>query len=302
MRDKRELLRNGRRRRVLPPSRFIDSVFKMRLVGRSKLALIGLLLSVTTLGIAVVGPWIAPADPQLINTVQRLQPPGPGNIMGTDELGRDVLSRVIYGARTSLGVSIASATLGFVVGCVLGAIAGYRGGLTDEVLMRISDALIAFPAILLALVLVVMMGAGVFTVVVAIAVIRIPLFARIIRGSVLAEREREYVMAARSVGQRPTLILARHIVPNVVAPVIVVATTTVATGIIVEASLSFLGLGVPFPDVSWGGMLNASRPFMHDYPWMMFFPGAALAVAVLGANLLGDGLRDLLDPRLRTIL
>jgi peptide/nickel transport system permease protein len=264
--------------------------------------MVGMLLSAPILAVAALAPWVAPADPNVINTAQRLLPPGAGHLMGTDELGRDVLSRVIYGARISLEVSISSTVVGMAVGCVLGAVAGYRGRLTDEILMRLTDALIAFPSILLALVLVVVMGAGVVTVIIAIAAIRIPLFARTIRGSVLAEREREYVEAARSVGQRPAMILLRHIVPNVLAPVIVLATTTLASGIIIEASLSFLGLGVSAPDVTWGGMLNSSRQYMQDYPWMTFFPGLALSLAVLGANLLGDGVRDLMDPRLRTVL
>lgn len=271
-------------------------------VRRSRLALVGLILSVPILLMAGLASWIAPADPNLISTAQRLLPPSGTHWMGTDELGRDILSRVLYGARISLSVSISSTLAGMVIGCVMGAAAGYQGGWTDEVLMRLTDALIAFPSILLALVLVVVMGAGTATVIIAITAIRIPLFARTIRGSVLAEREREYVEAARSIGQRRLRTLTREIIPNVLAPVIVLATTALASGIIIEASLSFLGLGVAAPDVTWGGMLNASRQYMQDYPWLTLFPSIALSIAVLGANLLGDGLRDLLDPRLRSVM
>jgi ABC-type dipeptide/oligopeptide/nickel transport system permease subunit len=182
---------------------------------------------------------------------------------------------------------------------VLGALAGSLGGTPDAVLMRLMDSIVAFPAILLALVLVAILGPGLVTVMTAIAVIRVPVFARTMRVSVLAEREREYVAAARCIGQREGVILARHIVPNVISPIIVLATSFFASGIVVEASLSFLGLGVTPPAVSWGTMLNDSREYLANNPWASLFPGAILTLSVLGFNLLGDGLRDLLDPRLR---
>jgi ABC-type dipeptide/oligopeptide/nickel transport system permease subunit len=268
-----------------------------RALRRSNLALVGLALCAPIVAVAVLAPWIAPADPMTVNVRQRLLPPDGAHLMGTD-----VLSREVFGTRTSLLVGVTSVVLGTLIGCGVGAGAGYVRGLLDESLMRLMDTLVAFPAILLALALVVVLGSGVFTVTLAIAVIRIPLFARTSRASVLTERERDYVEAARCIGQQDSLILLRHIFPNILSPVVVLATSSLATGIVIEASLSFLGLGVSAPDVSWGGMLNESRQLLRDYPWLVIFPGAALSLTVLGFNLLGDGVRDLLDPRLRTAI
>jgi ABC-type dipeptide/oligopeptide/nickel transport system permease subunit len=264
--------------------------------------LVGLLISCPVIVAAAFAPSLAPHDPAVLNIKQRFLPPGPDHLMGTDHAGRDVLSRVIHGARTSVAVGAASLALGLIVGVTLGALVGYVRGVWDVVLMRLIDALLAFPALLLALVLVVVLGSGVVQIMLAIAVIRIPVFARTVRAFVLAEREKEYVEAARSVGQYEAVILARHIVPNVISSIIVLGASYFAAGIVVEASLSFLGLGVVAPDVSWGMMLSESRQYMQLYPWTVIFPALALSTAVLGLNLLGDGLRDLLDPRLRTSL
>jgi ABC-type dipeptide/oligopeptide/nickel transport system permease subunit len=274
----------------------------LRLLTGSRLTLVGLLICVPIVTAALLGPLLTPHDPLAMNMSQRLAPPSLAHPMGTDAFGRDTLSRVIYGARVSLQVGAVSVALGLAAGFVLGTVAGYLGGTMDNLLMRFMDAVLAFPAILLALVLMAILGPGLFTVMTAIAAIRIPIFARTIRASVIAERERDYVEAARTIGQRHLLILMRHIVPNVISPVIVLATSYFASGIVVEASLSFLGLGVIPPDVSWGTMLSESREYMQDHPWTPFFPGLALSLAVLGFNLLGDGARDLLDPRLRTTL
>jgi ABC-type dipeptide/oligopeptide/nickel transport system permease subunit len=252
--------------------------------------------------VALLAPTIAPYDPQVMNLQDRLRPPSWSHPMGTDVFGRDTLSRVIFGARVSLEVGTVSILLGLVVGFVFGAASGYCGGTLDNGLMRLMDAILAFPPILLALVLMAILGPGLFTVMTAVAAIRVPVFARTIRASLLAEREREYIEAARGIGQRDLLILARHLVPNVMSPIIVLASGYFAAGIVVEASLSFLGLGVIPPDVSWGTMLSESREYLQDYPWAPFFPGLAMSLAVLGFNLLGDGLRDLLDPRLRAIV
>ena len=275
---------------------------ELRIILRSKLVRIGLLICIPMAIVAIVGPSLAPYDPLAIAVKERLSPPSLQHWMGTDNLGRDIFSRVIYGARVSFEVGIASLVLGLVAGVALGALSGFIGGKPDSTLMRLMDAIMAFPAILLALVLVAIMGRGLVPVMIAITIIRIPVFARTVRSLVLSEREREYIVAARTLGQDEWAILARHIIPNILSPIIVLATSYFASAIVVEASLSFLGLGVIPPDVSWGTMLSESRQYMERCPWAPFFPGLAISAAVLGFNLLGDGLRDVLDPRLRSTL
>ena len=284
------------------PSRRERGLWDMpvRLV-HNRLAAIGLVITVLVVLTALMASVLAPDDPLQLNVPERLQAPSAAHIMGTDHLGRDIFSRVIFGTQISLQVGIVAVALGSVVGLIAGAAAGYLGGRMDTAIMGIMDAIYAFPAILLALVLVAVFGASLVTVMTAIAIVRIPIFARTVRGSVLAEREKEYVEAARCIGQNPVWILFRHILPNTVAPLIVVTTTYFATAIVVEASLSFLGLGVPPPAASWGVMLNDGRKYMEAYPHVVIFPGAAISLTVLGFNLLGDGLRDVLDPRLKDL-
>jgi ABC-type dipeptide/oligopeptide/nickel transport system permease subunit len=268
---------------------------------RHRLALVGIILTTIIVIMAIFAEFIAPYDPLEIRLKDRLQPPSAAHIMGTDHLGRDIFSRVVYGARISLQVGVVSVALGTVVGLFVGMAAGYLGRSVDTVLMSIMDAIYAFPAILLALALVAAFGQGLVTVMTAIAIVRIPIFARTVRSSILAEKEKEYVEAARCIGQREWLILFRHILPNILAPLIVVTTTYFAAAIVVEASLSFLGLGVPPPAASWGVMLNDGRKYMEQAPYVVVYPGLAISLAVLGFNLLGDGLRDVLDPRLRHV-
>jgi ABC-type dipeptide/oligopeptide/nickel transport system permease subunit len=272
----------------------------VRLV-HNRLAAIGLVITVLVVLTALLASVLAPYDPLQLNVPERLQAPSAAHIMGTDHLGRDIFSRVIFGTQISLQVGIVAVALGSIVGLIAGAAAGYLGGRMDTAIMGIMDAIYAFPAILLALVLVAVFGASLVTVMTAIAIVRIPIFARTVRGSVLGEREKEYVEAARCIGQNPVWILFRHILPNTLAPLIVVTTTYFATAIVVEASLSFLGLGVPPPAASWGVMLNDGRKYMEAYPHVVIFPGAAISLTVLGFNLLGDGLRDVLDPRLKDL-
>ena len=269
---------------------------------RSRLLVVGLAICLPLLVVAAFATTLAPEGPLVMHMVDRLQPPNATHLMGTDGFGRDIASRVIYGARVSLEVGSVSVVLGLVVGVALGAASGYVGGAFDSILMRFMDAVLAFPAILLALVMVAILGPGLLTVMTAVAVLRVPIFARAVRSSVLGERQRDYVEAARAIGQHEAAILGRHILPNVASPIIVLATSYFASGIVVEASLSFLGLGVVPPDVSWGTMLSESREYLEAYPWAVLFPGLALSLAVLGFNLLGDGLRDLLDPRIRSTL
>lgn len=268
---------------------------------RNPLARVGMVMSAVVVLAAIFGPALAPYDPVAINLGDRFQPPSREHLMGADHLGRDIFTRVLYGARISIQVGIVSVALGTFVGLILGALAGYLGGRFDTMTMAVMDAIYAFPAILLALVLVAVFKPGLVTVMTAIAIVRIPIFARTVRGSVLGEREKEYVDASRSVGQRGYFLITKHILPNITAPLIVVTTTYFATAIVVEASLSFLGLGVPPPAASWGTMLNDGRKYMESAPHLVIFPGLAISLAVLGFNLLGDGLRDVLDPRLKNL-
>jgi peptide/nickel transport system permease protein len=272
----------------------------MRLM-HNRMVVIGAIIALIVILTAIFAPVLSPYDPLEVDLLRRLQPPSREHLMGTDHLGRDVLSRVIYGANISLQVGVVSVALGTVVGLIIGAAAGYLGKGVDTVLMSIMDAIYAFPAILLALALVAAFGQGLVTVMTAIAIVRIPIFARTVRGSVLGEKEKAYIEAARCIGQYEYKILFKHIFPNIISPMIVVTTTYFAAAIVVEASLSFLGLGVPPPEASWGVMLNDGRRFMEAYPHTVIFPGLAISISVLGFNLLGDGLRDVLDPRLRNI-
>jgi peptide/nickel transport system permease protein len=283
----------------LESARGRDPVF-IRLL-HNRMAVIGMVIASIVVLTAILAPWLSPYDPIQIDLVNRLQPPSSEHLMGTDHMGRDILSRVIYGANISLQVGVVSVALGTLLGLIVGAAAGYLGGSIDTILMSLMDAIYAFPAILLALALVAVFGPSLVTVMTAIAIVRIPIFARTVRSSVLAEKEKEYIEAARCIGQYESRILIRHILPNIVAPMIVVTTTYFAAAIVVEASLSFLGLGVPPPEASWGVMLNDGRRFMENYPHTVIFPGLAISISVLGFNLLGDGLRDVLDPRLRNI-
>ncbi len=268
---------------------------------RNRLALVGMIITFIVIVVAALAPIIAPYDPLEIRLSDRLKPPDSTYLLGADHLGRDILSRIIYGAQITLEVGVISVALGTIIGLIAGAAAGYMGKQVDNVIMSIMDAIYAFPAILLALALVAAFGPGLVTVMTAIALHRIPIFARTVRSSILSEKEKEYIEAARCIGQRELAILVRHILPNIVAPIIVVTTTYFASAIIVEASLSFLGLGIPPPEASWGVMLNDGRKYMEQMPHVVVYPGIAISLTVLGFNLLGDGLRDVLDPRLRNI-
>ncbi|MBI5300531.1 MAG: ABC transporter permease [Chloroflexi bacterium] len=268
---------------------------------KNRLALVGIMITAVVIVIAFIAPWVAPYDPLQLNIRDRLQAPSAAHWFGTDHLGRDIFTRVLFGAQISLQVGLVAVFLGSVVGLIAGAAAGYIGKRVDTVIMGLMDAIYAFPAILLALALIAAFGASLVTVMTAIAIVRIPIFARTVRGSVLTEREKEYVQAAQCIGVNPVWILFKHILPNTLAPLIVVTTTYFATAIVVEASLSFLGLGVPPPAASWGVMLNDGRKYMEASPHTVVFPGLAISLTVLGFNLLGDGLRDVLDPRLKNL-
>jgi len=251
--------------------------------------------------LAVAAPLLAPHEPDRTHLLLRLKPPGAdGFPLGTDAFGRDVLSRLLFGARISLQVGVWSVALGGGIGVFLGLVGGYTGGWVDAVLGRLADIIMAFPAILLALAIVAAIGPSLGNSILAIAVTLIPRFSRVIRGVVLVLRAREFVQAAHAIGGTPTRVILRHVLPNVLSPVIVLASLSVGTSILVEASLSFLGLGVPPPTPTWGSMITDGKQYMDLAPWIAGCSGVCIMAVVLGFNLLGDGLRDVLDPQLKT--
>jgi peptide/nickel transport system permease protein len=265
---------------------------------RNRLAFLGILIVASVVVIAVLGPWIEIHDPLKQNLTNRLQSPTREHILGTDQFGRDVWARVVNGARISLLVGIIAVGIGIIVGTPIGAISGYYRGKVDEVIMRFMDSFLAFPPILLALVVVAILGSSLFHTMIAIGIVYIPRFARVIRGSVLVEREKEYVEAGKMIGESNVSILFRQILPNCMSPLIVQSTVFIAYAILTEAALSFLGLGIAPPNPSWGSMLNEARSFIESNPLLAIIPGLSISLTVLGFNLFGDGLRDILDPRL----
>ncbi len=263
----------------------------------NKMLCIGGIVVLVFMIMAVFAPQLTPYSPTKMDFRSRFAPPSLNHPMGADNFGRDTLTRILYGARLSFKVGIISVVIGMTGGIIIGAAAGYVGGFTDNLLMRMMDGLLAFPPLLLAIGLVAAMGPSLMTVAISIGVVYIPRFARIMRSAVLAEREKEYVEAARAIGQSGFKILLKHIGPATISPVVVLGTIIFALAVIIEAMLSFLGIGIPPPTPSWGTMLSESRRFMSNSAWMAIFPGLTLSIAVLGFNMLGDGLRDLLDPR-----
>ena len=271
---------------------------------KSTTAVIGGVVVVTLLVVALLADVLAPQSPIASDQTQTFARPSAEHPLGTDQLGRDMLSRVIHGTRISLAVGVSSVMLALFLGVPLGLIGGYYGGRTDAVIMRLMDLILAFPIYLLAIILMIMFAPtagpiGTMKVVGAIAIVRIPIYARLVRGSVLSIREKEYIEACRALGVGDPAIFARHVLPNCLAPIIVTTTLGIATAIIVEATLSFLGLGTQPPTPSWGWDLKANVAFIQANPWLSLFPGLAIFVTVLGFNLFGDGLRDALDPRLK---
>ena len=275
---------------------------RLRLFAKNRLALVGGLLVALVVLAAALGPAFVIQDPLEMDLGIRLQQPSAEHVLGTDQFGRDLLSRIVYGARISVKVGLVAVALGVAVGLPLGALSGWAGGMVDVALMRVMDAILAFPAILLALAIVAALGPDITNVMLAIGFRYAPIFARIARAAVLAEREKEYVVAARALGQSGLGILARQILPNCLAPLVVQASAAFAQAIIIESSLSFIGVGTPPPTPSWGTMLFEARGFLERAPFVAIFPGLAICLAVLGFNLMGDGLRDGLDPRLRSEL
>lgn len=271
-------------------------------VRKNRLAVAGLVVLAVLAIVAIFADAIAPYTVNEVNIANRLAPPSADFIFGTDELGRDVFSRVIIASRVSLQVGFISVGLAMAVGVPIGLIAGYYGKLIDSVLMRMMDVLFSFPAILLAIAILAALGAGITNAMIAIGIVYTPIFARITRGSVLSLKESVFVTAARSLGATDTRIIRTHILPNVLAPIIVQTSLSLAFAILAEAALSFLGLGVQPPDPAWGRMLSEGRGFFQDAPWMAIFPGLAILLTVMAFNFLGDGLRDALDPQQRSVI
>lgn len=278
---------------------------QMSQLWRNKTAVLGLFIITVFVMVAIMAPLLSPHDPLETSLYDQLKPPvwhetGTWkNILGTDELGRDTLSRIIYGARVSLTVAVVSVGLAFTLGTILGCISGYYKGFWDGLIMRIMDMILAFPYLLLAIVVVAYLGPSLRNAMMAIGITYVPRFARIVRGSVLEECQKDYVMAARAVGAKDWRIIFLGILPNCLGPLIVQTTLSMASAILDAAALSFLGLGAQPPTPEWGGMIARSRGLILRASWVMTFPGIAILLAVLGFNLLGDGLRDALDPRLR---
>jgi ABC-type dipeptide/oligopeptide/nickel transport system permease subunit len=277
----------ARRRLPAPLRRFLSN----------RLAVIGLFVLLVFVGAALLAPWAAPYDPAQIFFSDLRAAPSGVHVFGADELGRDILSRVVYGARVSLSAGLISVSLALVFGGGIGLVAGYVGGWLDDLLMRVVDALLALPFLVLAIALAAILGPSLQNTMIAIAIVTAPAFARITRGEVLSQRERDYVQAAQALGAGNGRLITRHLLPNISGALIVQTSLAVANAILAEASLSFLGLGIQPPAPSWGSMLNAARGYLTDAPWMAVFPGLAIFLAVLAFNLIGDGLRDALDPR-----
>ena len=266
---------------------------------RNRLALVGLALVLVLAASAVLAPWVAPYDPARQSLIEKRARPGAKYVLGADEFGRDILSRVIYGSRVALLVGVLSVIIALTGGLTLGTVSGFAGGWLDAVMMRGIEILLAFPYLLLALAIVAAMGTGALNTTIAVGVWGIPTVTRMVRGSVLALRETEYVGAARALGAATPALLRRHILPNVIPGLVVYATLFMANAILLEAALSFLGLGVQPPTASWGLMVSTGRDVLLIAPHVATVPGVAIMVAVLAFNLVGDGLRDALDPRMR---
>lgn len=285
---------------ITPTRRRISPKRLLRAARHHLMASVALCIITTFVLIAFLAPLLAPYDPAETNGRNRLQSPSWDHPFGTDSLGRDVLSREIHGARVSLHVAVLAVAVAASVGVPLGLVSGYRGGWADVVVMRMTDAVIAFPGLVLALTLVLVLGPSITNIMLALGIGAAPHYARLVRGQVLSLRNMDYILAARAIGARDLRIMARYLLPNILPSVIVAGTLTMGSAILAEASLSFLGVGVRPPTPTWGGMLNEAFTQIYVAPFLSFFPGLAIFIITLSFNLFGDGVRDLLDPRLRT--
>ncbi len=268
---------------------------------KNKTAVIGLVIFGSIVVVAIIAPWITDYKNVVIkmNIAERLQPPGSNHWLGTDELGRDILARIIYGARVSLVIGISAIAVSLLIGLVLGGAAGYYGGRIDSIIMRAMDVFLSLPDVLLALAIIAAFGNTKVNLTIAIGLAFSPKFSRVVRSAVMGVRDNEYIEAARSIGALDWRIIARHVLPNCIGPIIVQVTLYVANAILTIAALSFIGLGIQPPTPEWGNMLASGRTFMRDFPHIVMAPGLAIFFTILALNLLGDGLRDTLDPRLK---
>ena len=273
--------------------------FLRRLLWTRKTGGIGMLIVLALIVVALGAGVLAPYDPADQDLTQRYKPPSETHLLGTDNFGRDLLSRIIWGARISLQVGVMAVAISLLVGGALGLTAGYVGGVVDQVICSVVETLMAFPFLLLALTIITVLGPGMFNIMLAIGLASVPMFARVLRAELLSAREKDYVVAATCVGASHGRIVFKHIIPNVMSSMIVLMTTRVATAVLTESSLSFLGLGIRPPTPSWGVMVAEGRAFLERAPWIALIPGAVVLVTVLGFSLLGDSLRDALDVRMR---
>ncbi len=270
-----------------------------RRLKRNKAAIVGGVIVFLFVLVALLAPILAPYPPNEGDLALRLKPPSAAHWLGTDALGRDILSRVIYGAQVSLQIQVAAVLIALVLGTLLGMFGGYYGGVADNVIMRFMDILLAFPGIFLAISIIAVLGPGLLNLMLAAGIYSVPQFARIVRGSILSLKEKEFIEAARAAGESDASILFRYLLPNSMAPIIIQTTLRMATVLLTASGLSFLGLGVQPPQAEWGAMLSTARPYLITSPHVATFPGLAIMLVVMGFNLFGDGLRDSLDPRLK---
>ncbi|MGD6777282.1 MULTISPECIES: ABC transporter permease [Bacillaceae] len=266
-------------------------------LAKNKAAMAGAFIIIFVILMGIFAPLLATHDPNTTNVMNKLQGPSAENYLGTDDVGRDIFSRLLYGARVSLGIGFVSTLLGAIVGVTLGIVSGYYGRWIDSLIMRICDVLLAFPGILLALAIVSVLGASTQNVIIAVAFYAVPSFARIVRGSTLSVRKLEYIDAIKAMGAKDFRIIFKHILPNIMSPIIVQATLYIASAIITASALSFLGMGTRPPTAEWGAMLSQGRSYIAQAPHITLFPGLVILLVVIGFNLMGDGLRDALDPK-----
>ncbi|MEK5492208.1 ABC transporter permease [Paenibacillus sp. FSL R7-0297] len=273
----------------------------LSLLLHNRLAALGLTFILIWTVVAIIAPWLAPHDPYVTDMANKLQAPSSSHWFGTDNFGRDILSRVLYGARISIWTGLIAVSISFVIGVPLGGIAAYYGGRTGTIIMRLMDVLLSFPSLVLSMAIAASIGAGLSSAMIAVGIVGIPEFARLMFGQTVSLREKEYIEASRAIGVKNTVILYRHILPNALAPLMVQATLGMGFAILTASSLSFLGLGVRPPIAEWGAMISEGREYIISGQWwLVTFPGLSIATSILGFNLLGDGFRDVLDPRLRS--